>query len=226
MAPVASLLLLSTSLAAQTPKTNAPVSEARANSAVVVDASRTRPKRPRAPPNLAAFVRHEASVVRIESPGVAPLTGFFVSSRGLILTAAKSLTLEQTVSIELASGDRRQGEVVATSSEGLAAIEVRALKSDGHWASLPLAPKTTPRPRGWLIALGHAPRGHMLPTAGEVANGTAAEWLLDVPATVGAPVLNRSGEVVAVVAKKVSAAQTRALSVATVHRLLSAATAP
>lgn len=169
------------------------------------------------PPNLAAMgAQYSDAIVRVETQDAAgrrrTQTGFFVSGRGHLLTAGLAIDLDTKVTVELRQGDRLAAHVVGTHSEGVVALQlVTPDAASGRWTFLHVRTHVVKRyPRGWYLSLGHAPKGgHVVAAAGAFAGGSDREWLADIPASVGAPILNRQGQVVGVVDKRLNAAQTR-----------------
>lgn len=186
-------------------------------------------KAPAGPPNLAAIgAQYSDAIVRVEIEDASgrrrTRTGFFVSGRGHVLTAGGGIDLDTKVTIELRRGDRLAAHVVATHSDGIAALQLDApmTAATARWTFLRVdAGVVKRRPRGWFVSLGHAPKGgHVVAAAGEIASGSAREWLADIPGSVGAPILTKSGQVVGLVDKRLNAAQTRVRPATVVQSLL------
>lgn len=124
--------------------------------------------------------------------------GFFVSSSGTLATALPAGVTE--VVVELSSGARRPGRVLARDESGVALVALQRTAADT--ALLPaLAVSDEDRviaPQVWLLSVGVV-EGRVEPSLGGLRRvDERGRWRLDLPVERGAPVL-LDGRVVAVV---------------------------
>lgn len=143
--------------------------------------------------------RHQDAIVRVLSvEGRVLSSGFFVAGVGYAIAAVPEARVGDGVVVELSSGARRRGVVVAREEKGpLVAVSVSAASDDEWFATLPLGDeglcdkaKTGALSSGWLVALCHDEEGRVMPAAGGVREREkdGAYWL-DLPCGRGAAVL-------------------------------------
>lgn len=155
-----------------------------------------------APPSVEdAAHRYGPAMVTVRYGEEQQSVGFLVSSSGTLATALPAGVSE--VVVELSSGARRPGRVLAQDEGGVALVALQRTVEDT--ALLPaLAVADEDRviaPQVWLLGVGVV-EGRVEPSLGGLRRADErGRWHLDLPLTRGAPVL-LDGRVVAVVLAK------------------------
>lgn len=151
------------------------------------------------------------------SPAVAYLSsdrgigsGFFVQ-RGVLLTAGHVVGTAPTIAVTLSNGKKLTGTVIERASGDIDLALVRVPATDLTPLELSLAP---PRVGTWIASVGHGADSPWTFTTGMVSNvytNRQGDPVLQTqiplnPGNSGGPIVDRTGKVVAIVAKGVIAA--------------------
>lgn len=152
------------------------------------------------------FVEHRTSLLRLRSDtpvGAVFHSGFLVSSDGLVLCAARSLTMQTKVALLDEQGHSLSGRVVDVDKNlGIALLR---FPSAVDLPALSINADADPRLGDWLVALGHDAKGK----ASGIAGGVSRRWFakkpaqaryytVDLHAAAGSPLLNLDGDLVAI----------------------------
>jgi len=146
-------------------------------------------------------------------------TGFFVTAKGLALTAAHVVDGDQSVAVVLYGGKRTRGKVVARNADFDVALLQVAVEQPV--ATLTLAIAVDLRVGQWVGAVGHGLGGVWAYTIGMVSNlyenkqGTKiVQTQIPLnPGNSGGPIFDRTGRVVAVVSRGATTANSINLGV-------------
>jgi hypothetical protein len=179
------------------------------------------------PPAQELIARYGPALVEVEGPG-GKSPGFVVSSRGVACTVFARARVGQVVTIvrRLSVDDpgalrRVPGLVVAAEPSGLALVAVDEPDAADPWVALGVVPAPrVPQPEEWLLALVVGKAGDATVVVGSLQHvRDDGRLALMLPATAGAPVLDRRGQVVAVVVQGLGGGQSRAVSAARIGTL-------
>lgn len=168
-------------------------------------------------PSLDEAARRHGSAIVGVWVGATMSSGFFVSSSGVAVTVLRPGGAGDVV-VELGSGERRKGRVLARDEDGLALVEVDKLDKDVVFAALGLGTAAIPKVDAWLLALSFVD-GRAAPSLGGMRRvDEGGRWRLDLPVDAGAPVLV-GGRVIGVVMRRADPTSSVAVPVARVTAL-------
>ena len=186
--------------------------------------------KPTGPPSPAHFARRygESVAVVYTRDGARAGLGFFIATSGALLTSIPRAKVGDDVIVELPSVERRAGQVaVRDKASALALVKLKLLDRDGAFSALGLSSSDgLVAMDAWIIGLAVDDNGRASPAVGGLRRiDDDGAMLLDLPCDIGAPVLNPSGRVVAVVIGREGRTLARAMPIAKVRAFLSSVVA-
>lgn len=166
------------------------------------------------------FNEHRNSLLYLRSDtALGPVfhSGFLVSSDGLVLCSARSLTTQTGIVLLDGQGNSLPGRIVEVDKNlGIALLR---FPSAVPLPALSIRADADPRLGDWLVALAHDKKGHASGIAGGVSKRWTAKalmntryYVVDLHAEAGSPLLNLDGELVAIVLHAKGAHRVVALS--------------
>jgi hypothetical protein len=167
----------------------------------------------------------DALIVVYTRDGARAGTGFLVATRGIGITALAGARTGDDVVVELASGERRKGTVVGVdASSPLVVVEIVKLDKDAAFAALGISQAGKKLDAsGWLLGLDVGQDGASQASLGGLRRVDAdGAWHVDLPCGPGAPILDRSGRVVAVATARAGQTAAKGVSVDRVRALVQA----